>query len=104
MVCSSEYQVISARPELAGVILLSPIEPNQPARTPIPTLLLNKPVELEQRARESCNKTTKAEASQPRKFSLETESATPRARSSQTLARTGQERKTPGSRSLEAGR
>ena len=40
----------------------------------------------------------------PRKFSLETESATRIAGSSQTLARTGQERKTPGSQSLDAGR
>jgi hypothetical protein len=40
----------------------------------------------------------------PQKFSLETESATPFAGSSQTLARTGQERETPGSRSLDDGR
>lgn len=39
-----------------------------------------------------------------RKFSLETETATPLQGSSQTLARTGQERKTPDSRSLDAGR
>lgn len=40
----------------------------------------------------------------PRWFSLETESAVQIARTSQTLAGTGRKRKTPGSRSLDAGR
>ena len=40
----------------------------------------------------------------PHKFSLETESAAPLAGSSQSLARTGQERETPGGRSEGAGR
>ena len=40
----------------------------------------------------------------PRKFSLETESGAWAAELSQTLTRTGQKRKTTGSRFLDAGR
>jgi hypothetical protein len=40
----------------------------------------------------------------PRRFSLETEIATRLSESSQTVAGTGDKRKAPGSRSLDAGR